>query len=86
MVKAANSTKVAETTVVAPKPEKFTDMFFDNFVRTTLGIAVLIAAYMLAAKFGIELYVIGGLIISAVLSLILTFVELIRKKKVAPPA
>lgn len=71
------------TVVKTEVKRKFTDMFFDNFIRTTLGMTVLIAAYMLSAKFGIELYVVGGLAASAVIALILTVIEVIRKKRVA---
>ncbi len=64
--------------------KRFTEIYFDNFLKTALGITVLLSIYLISAHFGIALYVVAGAAISAVIALILTLFEYFRKRQVAP--
>lgn len=68
------------TVSIVRKKKPFTQIYLDNFMRVALVVTLLGIAYIAAAHFGFELFLLVGVGVSAVIAFFLSVIEVIRKR------
>lgn len=60
--------------------KSFAQIYFDNFVKTSLSVTAFLALYLIAQHYGLHIVFLAGLAATSVIAFILTLIQILRKK------
>lgn len=60
--------------------KSFAQLYFDNFVKTSLSVAAFLTLYLFAQHYGLHIVFLFGLGVTAVIAFILTLIQVLKKK------